>query len=36
VLSYISSPGRFDLDDPDQVRDLVRCELLGGLLARQA
>jgi AcrR family transcriptional regulator len=35
VLSYISSPGRFDLDDEDQVRDLVRCELLGGVLARQ-
>ena len=25
VLSYISSPGRWDLDDPAQVRRLVRC-----------
>ena len=31
VLSYISSPGRFDLDDRASVRDLVRGELLGGL-----
>jgi len=35
VLSYISSPGRWDLDDPDQVRQLVRAELLGGLPALQ-
>jgi len=34
VLSYISSPGRWDLDDADQVRSLVRGELLGGLPAR--
>lgn len=34
VLSYISSPGRFDLASPDEVADLVRCELLGGLAAR--
>jgi hypothetical protein len=34
VLSYISSPGRFDLDDRDSVRDLVRGELLGGLAKR--
>ena len=33
VLSYMSSPGRWDLDDPDQVRRLVRCELLAGILA---
>jgi AcrR family transcriptional regulator len=31
VLSCISAPGRFDLDDADQVRELVRCELLAGL-----
>jgi AcrR family transcriptional regulator len=31
VLSYISAPGRFDLTDAEQVRDLVRCELLAGL-----
>ena len=36
VLSYISSPGRWDLDDVEQVRRLVRCELLGGLGALQA
>ncbi len=35
VLSYISSPGRWDLDDPAQVRRLVRAELLGGLFALQ-
>ena len=35
VLSYISSPGRWDLDDPHQVRQLVRAELLGGLPALQ-
>ncbi len=33
VLSHISSPGRWDLDDVDQVRRLVRCELLAGLTA---
>lgn len=32
VLSYISSPGRWDLDDPAQVARLVRAELLGGVL----
>lgn len=32
VLSYISAPGRWDLDDPDQVARLVRAELLGGIL----
>lgn len=33
VLSLISSPGRWDMADPDQVRELVRGELLGGVLA---
>jgi AcrR family transcriptional regulator len=33
VLSYISAPGRWDLDDPDQVARLVRCELLAGVVA---
>jgi AcrR family transcriptional regulator len=33
ALSLISSPGRHDLDDPAEVRRLVRGELLGGLLA---
>jgi AcrR family transcriptional regulator len=33
VLSLIASPGRFDLEDPAQVRDVVRNELLGGVLA---
>jgi AcrR family transcriptional regulator len=32
ALSYIASPGRWDLNDPDQVRRLVRAELLGGIL----
>ena len=31
-LSLIASPGRHDLDDPDEVRRLVRGELLGGVL----
>jgi len=33
ILSLIDAPGRFDLDDPDQVADLVRVELLGGIAA---
>jgi AcrR family transcriptional regulator len=33
VLSLISSPGRWDMSDPAQVRDLVRNEVLGGVLA---
>jgi AcrR family transcriptional regulator len=33
VLSLIGSPGRWDMDDPEQVRLLVRHELLGGILA---
>lgn len=32
VLSYISAPGRWDLDDPDQVARLVRSELLAGVV----
>lgn len=32
ALSYISSPGRWDLDDPADVALLVRAELLGGIL----
>jgi len=32
VLSLIGSPGRWDMDDPEQVRLLVRDELLGGIL----
>jgi AcrR family transcriptional regulator len=32
ILSYITTPGRFDLEDPDQVSQLVRTELLGGIL----
>jgi AcrR family transcriptional regulator len=31
VLSYISSPGRWDLNDPAQVARLVRAELLAGI-----
>ena len=31
VLSYIGSPGRWDLDDPAQVALLVRSELLAGI-----
>jgi AcrR family transcriptional regulator len=33
VLSYISSPGRWDLGDPVQVSRLVRAELLAGIVA---
>jgi AcrR family transcriptional regulator len=32
-LSLIASPGRHDLDDPAEVRRLVRDQLLGGVLA---
>lgn len=32
ALSYIGSPGRWDLDDPEQVARLVRAELLAGIL----
>ena len=31
VLSYIGSPGRWDLNDPAQVARLVRAELLAGI-----
>lgn len=33
ALSLIASPGRHDLEDPEEVRRLVRHELLGGVLA---
>jgi len=33
ALSLIASPGRHDLEDPAEVRRLVRRELLGGVLA---
>lgn len=33
ALSLIASPGRHDLGDPDDLRRLVRSELLGGVLA---
>lgn len=33
ILSLIGAPGRWDLDDPDQVRDLVERELLAGIAA---
>ena len=32
ILSLIGAPGRWDLDDPAQVRELVRDELLGGIV----
>jgi hypothetical protein len=32
VLSYMTAPGRWDLDDPEQVARLVRAELLGGIV----
>ena len=34
VLSYMSAPGRWDLDDPVQVAQLVRSELLAGVVVR--
>lgn len=33
ILSLIGSPGRWDLEDPVQVRLLVREELLGGIVS---
>ena len=33
LLSYISSPGHWDLGDPEQVATLVRSELLAGVVA---
>ncbi len=32
TLSYMSAPGRWDLDDPAQVSELVRTELLPGIV----
>jgi AcrR family transcriptional regulator len=32
VLSYMAAPGRWDLDDQQQVARLVRAELLGGIV----
>ena len=32
ALSVMASPGRWDLTDPAQVRELVRGELLAGIL----
>jgi AcrR family transcriptional regulator len=34
ILSYITSPGRWDLSDPSQVRELIRTELLSGVITR--
>jgi AcrR family transcriptional regulator len=36
VLSYMSAPGRWDLDDPIQIAQLVRAELLAGVVAPAA
>lgn len=33
-LSYLGSPGRWDLDDPVQVGELVRTQFLAGVLVR--
>jgi AcrR family transcriptional regulator len=33
ILMLINAPGRWDLEDPEQVRDLVASELLGGIVA---
>lgn len=35
LLSLIGSPGRWDLEDPAEVRTLVREELLAGIVIRQ-
>jgi AcrR family transcriptional regulator len=32
IMSYMTSPGRWDLDDPAQVSELVRAELLAGIV----
>jgi AcrR family transcriptional regulator len=32
ILSYMTSPGRWDLEDPRQVAQLVRAELLAGVV----
>jgi hypothetical protein len=34
IISLIGAPGRWDLDDPKQIAELVRGELLGGIAAR--
>ncbi len=36
LLSLIGSPGRWDLEDPSAVRDLVRNEILAGVLTPEA
>jgi AcrR family transcriptional regulator len=36
LLMYITTPGRWDLDDPVQVASLVRTELLSGILSAPA
>lgn len=33
ILMLINAPGRWDLEDPAQVRELVRSELLGGIVS---
>ena len=33
VVSMLGSPGRWDLDDPAQVAELVRTEILAGVLS---
>ena len=35
ILSYIASPGHWDLGDPEQVATLVRTELLAGVVAER-
>lgn len=35
-LSLMATPGRFDLTDPSVIRDLVRHELLAGILTAEA
>ena len=32
MLSYIGTPGSWDLDDPEAVRRLVRDQLLAGVI----
>jgi AcrR family transcriptional regulator len=36
LLSYMGQPGRWDLEDPDQVARLVRSELLAGVVSAPA
>jgi AcrR family transcriptional regulator len=35
-LSYLGSPGRWDLDDPDEVAELVESQFLAGVVAHPA